>query len=233
MASNRTIRILSAGAPKTGVRKCAEAFAAETGLTFEVEFATAPVLRERVESGSADADLVIAPVAAMADFAEAGHVIAATASQIGSVTAGVAVRNGAPAPDLSTIDTLIEALLGADAVVYNEASSGQYIARMIEDLDLAHVVAPKTVRVPTGAAVMQHLANSSGFVIGFGQITEIRLHENLGIHLVGPLPKAVNKVTTYAAAVLTSAALADPARRLVNFMTSDSGREIFASTGVV
>ncbi len=233
MTSSQPIRILSAGAPKTGVRKCAEAFSAETGTSFAVEFATAPVLRERVGAGAAEADVLVAPIAAMADFAEAGQVEPETVSAIGSVTAGVVVRNGVADPDLSCVDSLVQALLTADGVVYNEASSGQYIARMIQDLDLTDALAPKTVRVPTGAAVMQHLASEPGTVIGFGQITEIRLHEELGIHLVGPLPKAVGKVTAYAVAVLSSAAAAEPARALVDFMASADGQEIFVATGVV
>ena len=233
MTDATTLRILSAGAPKTGVRKCAEAFSAKTGIPFEVEFATAPVLRERVGSGSAEADVLVAPVGAMADFAEVGLVDPETAIPVGSVTAGVAVRNGVDDPDLSSVDSLAQALLTADGVVYNEASSGQYIAQMIADLDLADVLTSKTVRVPTGAAVMRYLATGSGTVIGFGQITEIRLHEDLGIHLVGPLPKAVGKVTTYAAAVLSSAGAIEPGRELVGFMASAEGKEIFASTGVL
>ena len=59
MTENQAIRVLSAGAPKTGVRKCAETFADNTGQPFEIEFATAPVLKERVESGTADADLLV------------------------------------------------------------------------------------------------------------------------------------------------------------------------------
>lgn len=234
MSEDQAIRILSAGAPKTGVRRCAEDFAAQTGLPFEVEFATAPVLRERVQSGDTNADVIIAPAAAMDAFATAGHVEPESVSVIGSVTAGVVVRDGAPEPDLTSVEAFTRDLMAADALVYNLASSGQYIAKMIEELGIAADVADKTTRVPTGAAVMERLAaEPSRAAVGFGQITEIRLHENLGVHLVGPLPEAIGKVTTYAAALLSAAPRPDAARPLVDFMVSSAGKEIFVATGVV
>jgi molybdate transport system substrate-binding protein len=234
MTDSQAIRILSAGAPKTGVRASAEAFAAETGEPFEIEFATAPVIKERVASGAADADLVVAPVAAMEAFAQAGHVEARSLSPVGAVRIGVVVRNGAREPDLSSVDTLVQAMLDADALVYNRASSGEYVARMIDELGIADKVAAKTVRVPTGAAVMEYLAaHPESEAVGFGQITEIRLHDDLGTHLVGPLPEGVGKTTTYAAAPLASARRPDAARALAQFMASPQGKKAFVASGVV
>lgn len=234
MADSQTIRILSAGAPKTGVRQCAEAFSQEAGQPFEVEFATAPVLKERVGTGAAGADVIVAPVAAMEVFSSAGQVMADSVSVIGSVTAGVVVRNGMREPDLTSVEAFTRDLVAADGIVYNLASSGQYVAKMIEGLGIAEEVASKTARVASGAAVMEQLADGpAANIIGFGQITEIRLHEHLGVHLVGPLPEAIGKVTTYAAAVLADAAAPEVARSLVDFMVSADGKGIFIATGVV
>ncbi|MBL6945509.1 MAG: substrate-binding domain-containing protein [Rhodospirillales bacterium] len=228
------IRILSAGAPKTGVRKCAEAFAEKTGQPFQVEFATAPVLRERVGSDTANADIIVAPVAAMEVFSSAGKVVAGSVSPVGSVTAGVVIRNGAREPDLSSVEAFKRDLIAADGLVYNLASSGQYVAKMIEDLGIAEDVASKSHRVASGAAVMEYLADGPATnLIGFGQITEIRLHEHLGVHLVGPLPDAIGKVTTYAVGLLADAATPDAARPLIDFMVSADGKSIFIATGVL
>ena len=232
--SAQAIRILSAGAPKTGVRACAEAFAARSGEPFEVEFATAPVIRERVSSGAAKADLVVAPLAAMEGFAQAGHVAADGVSPVGSVTMGVVVRDGAPEPDLSSVEALVAALRAADAIVFNRASSGEHVARMLEDLGLAEELAAKIVRVPTGAAVMEYLAaHPQSRAVGFGQITEIRLHDDLGTHLVGPLPDAIGKTTTYAAGPLADARRPDEARALADFMVSADGKRLFVDSGVI
>jgi len=227
------VRILSAGAPKTGVRLCAEAFTAAAGIPHAIEFATGPVIKERVTAGKAAADLVVAPSPAMEGFVEARMIAADSVIRIGSVTAGVTVRNGAEDPDVSSLGAFRQALLDADALVYNQASSGQYIATMVEMIGIADQVADKTVRVPSGAAVMEFIAaDQRQRVIGFGQITEIRLHEHLGVHLVGPLPAEIGKVTTYSAGLSATAEHAEAAGALLGFMASNEGQQIFADTGV-
>ena len=234
MSENRPIRILSAGAPKTGVRLCAEAFSGKSDQPFEIEFATAPVIKERVTTCVANADVIVAPVPAMQGFATEALVAPDTVSVIGSVTAGVVVRNGATDPDIGSADAFVEAMLGADRLVYNQASSGQYIADMIDRLGIADQVAAKTARLATGAAVMQFLADDTADkTIGFGQITEIKLQEHLGVHLVGPLPEAIGKVTTYAAGVAANADDRLEALPLVEFMVSAEGKRIFVDSGVV
>jgi len=228
-----SIRVLSAGAPKTAVSRCAEAFQTATGHAVDVTFATAPVLRERVVHGTAEADVVVAPVPGMDAFEHAGYVVAGERTVIGAVKAGVVVRDGAPEPDISTADSLKAAILAADSIVYNQASSGQYIARMIENLGLTEAIRDKTTLVANGAAVMKFLAESRiGNEIGFGQVTEIRLHGDRGVKLVGPLPKEVENVTTYAAGVMSDAKTAAEAKALIGFMATPEGREICAASGL-
>lgn len=234
MTKNGSVRILSAGAPKTGVRLCAEAFFGKTDQPFEIEFATAPVIRERMTGEGANADVIVLPVPAMQDVTNNGLIVPETVSVIGSVTAGVVVRNGAADPDVSSVDAFVAAMLAADRLVFNSASSGQYIADMIEKLGIADQVAAKTVRVATGAAVMETLVEDTGDkTIGFCQITEIKLLEHLGVHLVGPLPEAIGKVTTYAVGLVASADNQGNARSLVEFMASPDGKRIFVDSGVV
>ncbi|TDI59578.1 MAG: ABC transporter substrate-binding protein [Alphaproteobacteria bacterium] len=234
MSENRSIRILSAGAPKSGVRLCAEAFFGKTGQPFAVEFATAPVIKERVKTGAANADVLVLPVPAMQGVAGDGFVVADSVSVIGSVTTGVVVRNGAFDPDLTSVETFVAAMLDADRLVYNHASSGQYIADMIDRLGIADQVAARTVLVATGAAIMEFLVEDKGDkTIGFCQITEIKLLEHLGVHLVGPLPEAIGKVTTYAVGLCASAGNSREATSLIEFMAAPEGKRIFVDSGVV
>jgi len=234
MTKNGALRILSAGAPKTGVRLCAETFFGKSDHPFEVEFATAPVIKQRVTAGNANADVIVLPVPAMQGVAEGGFVVPDTVSVIGSVTAGVVVRNGACDPDVGSVDGFVAAMLAADRLVFNSASSGQYIADMIERLGIADQVAAKTVCVATGRAVMEYLVeDTADRTIGFCQITEIKLLEHLGVHLVGPLPEAIGKVTTYAVGLAAGAGNQPEARSLIAFMASAEGKRIFADSGVV
>lgn len=227
-----TIRILSAGAPKTGVSACADAFTREAGQAVAVTFATAPVLRERIEAGQTDADIVVAPLGAMEAFERDGRLAAGPQTAVGSVRAGVAIRDGADIPEIASVESLKQALLDSTCVIYNEASSGQYIAQMIERLGLAGQLAARTLRLPNGAAVMTRLAEGADNEIGFGQIPEIRRFEGQGIRLVGPLPEAIGKRTTYSAALLTGAMAPAGATALLEFMASARGRRLMAEAGL-
>lgn len=229
-----TIRVLSAGAPKGGVGGTAEAFQGKTGHEFEITFATAPRIKEAVEGGTAEADVVVATAPAVEGFDAAGFLKPGARTVIGSIKAGVVVRAGAEMPDISTAAALKEALLEADAIVRNEASSGLYIARMIEGLGIAPKVADKTITLPTGGDVLEYLAQSKGArEIGFGQITEIRRIEAEGrIRLVGPLPKEVENITTYAAAALNSAEDPEAALAYVAFLDTPEARDILLASGV-
>lgn len=228
-----TIRILSAGAPKLGVGRCASSFSRKTGYDVDVTIATAPVLRERLEKGKVEADLLVAPVALLKDCVAGGKVIRGTETVVGSVTAGVAVREGVTPPDISSVGALKASLLAADAVLYNTASSGQHIADMIERMGIAEQIDSKTERFPNGAGVMVRLAEGKApREIGFGQITEIRRFEGGGVSLVGPLPIEVGKKTTYAAVLLAGAAAVEPARALLAYMDTAEARQIHAEAGL-
>jgi molybdate transport system substrate-binding protein len=229
------IQVLSTGAPKGGVSGCSAAFQDHTGRAVIVTFVTAPVLRDQVDAGSAEADVIVAPVARMDAFESAGNVLPDIRCVLGSVKAGVVVRKGAPEPDLSTAETLKAAILAADSIVYNVATSGQYIAQMMDKLGVANAITDRVVTVPNGSAVMMHLADSPiANEIGFGQLTEIRVHEDRGVavHLVGALPAEVENVTTYCAAVFAKAADPEAAKELVAFMATEEGQSICRASGL-
>lgn len=224
--------ILSAGAPKVGIARCAEAFCESHGCSFNIRFATAPVLKTEVAGGVAD-DVINAPLAAQADFEAAGLTVSGTTTPIGSVRAAVVVPAGAPELDVASVDGLVACLQAAARVVYNQASSGAYIAEMIDRLGLAAALAAKTERVPSGNAVMELLATMQGEnAIGFGQTTEIRRLEHIGVRLIGPLPGELDKVTAYGAALNPNAPSPDLARRFLGFLESAEARDLLVASGM-
>ncbi len=224
--------IFSAGAPKTGIARCAEAFCAGNGCGFDIRFATAPVLRAEVEGGVAD-DVINAPIAAQAAFEAAGLTVAGTTAPIGSVRAAVVVPSGAPDQVIASADDLVACLRAAERVVYNQASSGQYIEEMIDRLGLTASLAEKTERVATGNAVMETLAATPDQnAIGFGQTTEIRRLEHIGVRLVAPLPGDLDKVTAYAAALNANAPAPDVARRFLDYLHDAEARELLTAAGM-
>ena len=232
-APHRVVSVLSAGAPKTAIADCARAFEAEAGVELAVEFATAPAIRDRLDGDDGGVDVVVAPLATLSAFRARGLLAADGEAPVGGIKAAVAVRAGAIPPDISSADAVKRAVLAAGSLVYNQASSGQYIETMMERLGIAEAVAAKTIRLATGAAVMEHLATSRlEGEIGFGQATEIRVHASKGVVMVGPLPAALGNVTTYAAALLAAAAQPEPARRFLAYLESQPARELMAAAGV-
>ena len=156
MAHAAELKVLSAGAIEPALVGLADAFRRDTGHQVEISFATAPALRKKITAGELT-DLLIAPPAVIEELVKAGKVVAEGRAPIGRVGVGVAVRADAPVPDISTPEALKKTVLGADSLVYNEASTGIYFARLLERLGIAEQVKGKTTRYPDGAAVFEHL----------------------------------------------------------------------------
>lgn len=226
------VEVLSAGAPKTGVRAAAEAYTARGGARIALRFATAPTIRAEVGSGAAKPDVVILPPGGMNEIVASGKADGSTRVLLGRVGAGVAVRDGAPLPDISTVESLRNELAAADTIAYNKASTGIYIEALFERLGIAAALAPKIRRQDNGAGVMTHLLDGRGRDLGFGAITEILVFSDRGVRLVGPLPDEIQNFTRYEAAVMTGAARPEDARGFVAFLASETARRLLAERGI-
>jgi len=230
------LRILSAGAVEPGIRPALAAFEHASGHTTRVAFAAAPALRSAV-AGAPSADVVVLTDAIIDELAAKGTAIGARAP-VGRVGVGVAVRAGVESPDISSSESLKAALVAADSVVFNRASTGLYVERMLQQLGLADVVDAKATREPDGASVMKRLlAGTARRELGFGATTEIVLFRDRGVKLVGPLPAALQNYTAYVALPWPGAAAADPARAdavaaLIRHLQSTPMRALFADAGI-
>jgi molybdate transport system substrate-binding protein len=222
------IRVLSAGAIEPGLHAAAAAFRKQTGHDVNMTFNTAPQIRKRVAGGEAF-DVVIAPPAALDELAAK---IAANRVNVGRVGMGVAVRPGAPVPDISSADALKRSVLQAESIVFNRASTGIYFENLLRRMGIYDQVEGKTTRYADGASVMEHVLKGKGREIGFAPITEILLHREKGMRLVGPLPPEVQNYTSYSAVVMTAAAKAELAGGFVRYLGSPEGRALFAAVGV-
>ncbi|MEQ8196066.1 MAG: substrate-binding domain-containing protein, partial [Rhodospirillales bacterium] len=109
--AGKTLNVLSGGAVKRGIAGAAAAFEKETGCKVNIEFATAPVMREKVEKNETGADVICAPVPSMGTFEEQGKVVKGTPVVAGSVMAGVVVKEGAKVPDLASAASLKQNIL--------------------------------------------------------------------------------------------------------------------------
>lgn len=224
------IRVLSAGAVEPGLRAAAGAYAKQSGNEVKITFNTAPEIRKRMQAGDTF-DVVIAPPAALDELAAAGKV-AADRAALGRVGLGVAVRPGAELPDISSTERLRASVLAADSIVFNRASTGIYLENLFKKMGIYESILPKTTRYPDAGAVMEHVLKGKGKEIGFGPVTEILLHREKGLKLVGPLPADIQNYTSYSAAPMTAATSGELARAFVRYLGGPEAKALLVSAGV-
>jgi molybdate transport system substrate-binding protein len=224
------ITVLSAGAVRSIVTELAQAFEKETGHTVALQFGTVGVTRKRLAAGPAD--LVIMTDVAIDETSREGGVVAGSRADIARTGMGVGVREGAPKPDISTAEAFRQALLAARSITYVDpaqgATSGIHFAGVLQTFGIADAVKPKTTLVPGGYPAELVARGEVEMVVH--QISEIVPIK--GVTLVGPLPKDVQKVTTYSAGITTKAATPEVARAFVAFLTSPSMRAKFRAAGL-
>jgi molybdate transport system substrate-binding protein len=167
----------------------------------------------------------------LGEFAGAGQ-LGDIRANVGRVGMGVAVREGAAMPDISSADALRRSVLAADSLVFNRASTGLYLEGLLKKMDVMTQVESKTSRYPDGASVMEHVIKGKGAEIGFGAITEIMLYQGKGLRFVGPIPAEVQNYTAYTAAPLAAGTQPALAQQFVMFLSGPVGKPAFVAAGV-
>jgi len=225
------VTLLSAGAVAPGLDAALALFEKEAGSKPAVIYNTAPQVRERIEKKGEKYDLVVVTPQAMDALAKAGFV-GAERVMLGTVGQGIAVREGASLPDLSSLEAMKRALLGADHVVFNRATGGQYIESMLKKIGIYADLEKKIVRYPGAHEVMDHLAKGNGREIGFAPIPEIGQFKDKGVRYAGPLPSEVQQRSVYVASPMSGAANADAAAALLRFLGTSAAKSVLAAGGV-
>src|SRR6267154_2405750 len=227
MALATEINVLSGAAVEPGLVAAVDLFRKRTGHNVKITFATTPEIRRLVGAGAAP-DVVIAPHAALDELAKSSKVDGTARVSLGRVGVGVVIRDGAPKPDISTTDALKRAVLDADSVIYNRASSGLYVEGLLQRLGLAEHIQAKTKRY-TGTDMIEPLIKGKGKEIGFMPVAQILIWRGRGLQLVGPLPADIQNYTTYAA---EAAAESEVGLIFVHLLGTAEAKDIFASAGI-
>ena len=229
VAAGAQITVISGGAAEPGLNAAAAAFQKETGHVVKVIYNTTPQMIKRIGGGEIF-DVVIAPPAAVKDFAATGKVEEGGVN-VGRVGIGIMVRPGAPVPDISSVEAVKRAVLEAESVLYNRASSGLYIEGMLKKMGIYEQAEAKAARYATGAETMDHVLRGKGKEFGFGPITEILLYKEKGLVLVGPLPAEVQNYTAYTAVAMTKGTNKEVAQAFVRFCGGPS-KPLFVAAGI-
>ena len=186
-------------------------------------------IHNRLKRGEV-ADLVIVADGLFRQFLDEGLVLADGHKRVASSAMGIAVRAGAPKPDISSVDALRRTLLQASSIAYSASVSGEYFTKeLCQRLGVADQVLPKSRFIGggerTGAVVARGEAD-----IAFQQMSE--LLPVPGIAHITPLPPEVQKVTTFSAGVGATTRDAALARKVIDFLASPDAASAVTKTGL-
>lgn len=174
-------------------------------------------------------DVVIMVGYALDKLVEDGKVARADDVPLARSGIGVVVKQGAPVPDVSTVDALKQALLAAHSIAYSDSASGVYIEReMFKKMGIEDQVKGKAHMIP--ATPVGEIVAKGEADIGFQQISELQPIK--GITLVGPLPAPLQLYTVFSAGVLESSQEKEPARSLIRFLASPSASAAITESGM-
>ena len=231
MTSTPTIRLLSAGAIEPGLVAAAADYNTRGAAQAHITWATTPAIHKHLAQGDIF-DIVIASDGAIDDFSRQQQVDGNRRVSIGRVGVGVFARNDVAVPDVSSVDALKHAVLDAESVVFNRASSGLYVETLMKQLGLYERIQEKTRRFDNGPAMMEHLINGKGHEIAFGAIIEILMFRDQGLKLAAPLPQEIQHWTSYFAAPMVAAPNAAGAQSFLTYLASAPAKALFAAHGI-
>jgi molybdate transport system substrate-binding protein len=180
----------------------------------------------RLERGE-PADVLILVGYALDDLVKQGKAV----SRVDLVNSkiGVAVKAGAPKPDISSADAIKRALLAAKSVAYSDSASGVYVStEMFDKLGIAAEMKDKAKKIP--ATPVAEIVARGDAEIGFQQISELKPVP--GIDIVGPLPDSLQKVTVFSAGIATVSKEPEAGKALIKFLASPAAQETIVNSGL-
>jgi molybdate transport system substrate-binding protein len=219
------------GAVQSVVRDLVKSYEQKSGNTVKFEFATAGAIAKRI-AGGAEGDVVLATNADLAVLAKEGKVDGGTIRDLGSMGVGVAVKVGAPKPDIHDIDAFKKSMLAATSIMYaNPAKGGQsgiHVAKMFAKLGIDKQIESKLQLRDRGPDGLKEVAAGS-IDVGLGQISEILANKD--VVLVGPLPTEIQGAVTFSASVHSASKNKQAAEGLIQELTTSAAKEQFKARG--
>jgi molybdate transport system substrate-binding protein len=228
-AAAAEIKVICSNALKTTLEQLTPAFENATGHKLAVTFGATIPLKADIEKGLAF-DVTVLSTDALDDLIDKGKLAAASRTALANSGAGIAVRKGAPKPDIASVDAFKHALLNAQSVAYVEqGGTGVYLKALLQRLGIADEIKSKVKLLPPENPAAKAIANGEA-QIGMTQISEILPYA--GAELVGPFPAEIQLTTTFGAAVSLNAAQPDGAAALIKFLAGPAAAAVFKAKGL-
>ncbi|MCC8404375.1 substrate-binding domain-containing protein [Paraburkholderia sp. MMS20-SJTN17] len=227
------LRVMTSGGFTAAYKQLGPQFAASTGNTLDTilgpSMGRSPeAIPNRLARGES-ADVVIMVGYALDDLIKQGKVMPGSRVELADSRIGMVVREGAPKPDISTVEGLKDVLLHAKSIAYSDSASGVYIQReLFKRLGIEDQAGPKAKMVPK--IPVASVVASGEYEIGFQQVSELLPVK--GVTFVGRIPESVQSVTRFAAGIPVNAPHPREAKALLEYLVSPGAQEVVRATGL-
>jgi molybdate transport system substrate-binding protein len=228
----RDVKVFSTIAVQSALEALVPQFETANGCRLDITWNTAPALVKRLQGGET-ADVLILNRAGMDAMMRDGRVLAGSEATLASSATALAVKAGAPRPDISTPEALKRTLLETRAISYSDpaagGASGIYFAKLLERLGIAAEINAKT-KYPPPAGLCADLLVSGEVDLAVQQKPE--LLQVPGIEILGLLPGDLHMVTVFVACVEASSAEPATGKALIDFVRSPASMAVFRAKGL-
>jgi len=222
------LEVLSGNGARAAVSELATRFERASGHTVAIRFEVNPAVKRRIEAGEAfDVAVLNPPV--LDDLIKQGRIVADTRAVIGRSGIGVAVRAGAPKPDLSSVESFKRTLLDAGSVAYpGEGASGRYFVGLVDRLGIATEMKSKMRPMPAEYNVEGIARGEFDLVV----VVASRISGVPGVEPAGLIPQALQTWIGFAAGVGRSAREPEAAREMIRFFTAPAAAPVLSGMGI-
>ena len=228
MTQAADINVLASNALKEAYLELVPGFEKATEHKVATTWAGTNDIKKRMAAGETY-DLVIMAGPALDELVKQGKIVPGSRVDLAKSGVGVAVRAGAPKPDISSGDALKRALLAAKSIAYSSGPSGVYMEGLFRRLGIADEIKPKLKQTQPGNPVGEVIARGEA-EIGFQQVSE--LLPIAGIDYIGPLPPDIQHITVFSGGIHTGAKQPDAAKALVKFINAPAAVPVIKKKGM-
>ncbi|MDB5810460.1 MAG: transporter substrate-binding protein [Betaproteobacteria bacterium] len=221
------IQVMSSAAIKAAYLELVPQFERTSGHKVATRWIPGVDLLKRVKEGEAS-DLVIMQAKDIEELIAADRIVPGSRVDLATSAVGIAVKAGAPRPDISSADAVRRALLAAKAISFSTGPSGVYMLELFEKLGIANEMKAKSRQIkgePSGAAAARGETE-----LAFQQVSE--LLPVPGIDLIGSLPAEIQRITTFCAGMQKSARELVAAREWLAFIKSPAAADAIRKSGM-
>lgn len=226
------LKVYSSIAVQAVVEELTPQFERANGVRLAMTWGTAPMLIKRLQAGET-ADVLVLNRAGMDAMTKAGRIRAGSEATLASSATALAVKAGAPRPDISTPEALKRTLLAARAISYTHpdagGASGIHFAKVLEKMGIAAEINAKT-RFPPPAGLSGAFLPTGEVDLAVQQVPELRGVP--GIDILGHLPGDLHMVTVFVAGVETASRNPDAAKAFIDFFRSPQAKALFRAKGL-